>query len=59
MAAAAPAADEKTAAPSRFRDQATFEIVGELLAEGWVKAVNEWLCRNHPAPLRFNDQPPG
>ena len=58
LTAAAPAPDEKTSAPSRFRDQAAFEIVGELLAEGWVKAVHEWVCRNPPAPLRFNDQPP-
>ncbi len=32
-----------------------FEIVGELLAEGWTKAAGEWL-RGNAGPLRFDSQ---
>ena len=56
LTACADAATE--ANQKRFRDQAAFEIISELLAEGWVKAVNEWRCRHHPAPLRFDGQKP-
>ena len=36
----------------RFKDRDSFEIIGELLAEGWVKAVREWQ-KNHDSPPRF------
>jgi UDP-GlcNAc:undecaprenyl-phosphate/decaprenyl-phosphate GlcNAc-1-phosphate transferase len=34
-------------------DSNTFEIIGELLAEGWTKAAANW-NRGNPAPLRFD-----
>jgi len=39
----------------RFKDEASFEIIGELLAEGWVKSVREWQKRNGQPP-RYQQQ---
>src|ERR1044071_189239 len=42
---------------SRITDGKLFEIVSELLAEGWIQAVGKW---NRPAnsPLRFDSKVP-
>ncbi len=49
-----------TTAPDirRLKDEVTFEIISDLLVEGWVKAVNEWRCHHHDLPPRFNLQKP-
>lgn len=48
----APAPDGKG-----FKDEASFEIISELLAEGWVKALREWQKRTDTPP-RFRQENP-
>jgi UDP-GlcNAc:undecaprenyl-phosphate/decaprenyl-phosphate GlcNAc-1-phosphate transferase len=62
LTACAPASDQPLDQSAsnirRLKDEITFEIISELLAEGWVKSVNEWRCHQHDLPPRFNSQKP-
>jgi UDP-GlcNAc:undecaprenyl-phosphate GlcNAc-1-phosphate transferase len=48
-----PKLDEQAELPDGVL--AKFEIVGEILAEGWAKALKGW-CQRHQSPMRFNPE---
>jgi hypothetical protein len=46
---------EEMESPPAIEDPKLFEIVSELLAEGWVKATRKWKNGSH-TPLRFDSK---